>query len=168
MGSGSQKWLKIALVGSVCVNLLVVGVVAGAFLRNPDSAGTPPAPPSLRQLTQSLPDTQRDVLRQKLRSSLADARPSPRERALAGRALQQALVSDPFDREEMDRVLSEQRTRITAVLDLSQTALLDTLEDMTLAEREAYAQALRDRRANGGRDGRDRRDGPDRPPREQR
>ncbi|MBB5515545.1 putative membrane protein [Rubricella aquisinus] len=168
MGTASQKWLKIALVGSVCVNLLVVGVVAGAFLRNPDSGGTPPAPPSLRQLTQSLPDARRDDLRQVLRSRLDGQRQSPRERVLAGRALQQALLSDPFDRDAMDRVLSEQRVRINAVFDLSQSALLDTLESMTLAEREAYAQSLRERRPGAGRDGRDRREDGERPPREQR
>lgn len=173
MAFGSQRWIKVALVASLSINLLVVGVIAGAYLRNPETAGAPPSPPGMRQLTDGLPIEQKDMLRANLRNTVGTQRQSPRARAAAGRAFQAALLSEPFNRAAAEAVLTAQRDQIDKVFVASQSALLDILERMTVDERRAYAAQLSEQRQRPGRDrpqrqnGQTPRDGGDnRPPRE--
>jgi uncharacterized membrane protein len=151
------RGIKIALAVSLALNLLVVGLVAGAVLNRPG----PGDAPAIRTLglgpfALALPREARDDIRHRIEGDLEDVR---RDRAEIGQsllALRRALLAEPFDREAAARALGRSREAAAALQAQGHGALLDTLEDMTLDERVAVADRLGRtlrRLANRDRDG---------------
>lgn len=159
---GAGRGLKVALAASLAVNLLILGLVAGAILGRdgPDDV------PGLRTLglgpfALALDRDARAGVRDRL---AADATPLRGDRRALGRslvALQTALRADPFDRDLAEDALSRVRQSSEALQARGHGALLDELETLPLAERIAIADRLVRivRRGVGGGDDRGGRDG---------
>lgn len=159
----SGRGWRLALVVSLAVNLLLVGVIAGGALR----IARAPAPqgPALemRALWQALPDEARAALRAELRrerqpGAAADGGGPRRDRALAGaeagRVLVPLLRADPFDAEGFAEALeglrgsrAEQAARAQAAL-VAQIAALPAAERAAIAERMEAAPPRRLRRSD--------------------
>lgn len=141
---GSSRWMRILLVASLALNLLIVGLVAGAVLggRSDGDRGAESRAFQRQPLIGALePAMRRDVLQQLRR----DARqPGEHARALRGRfrAYLDALRSDSFDVSEVGRLLSEQRASMGGWQDAVDGILLEKLSEMTPEERFAYADRL--------------------------
>lgn len=135
-----MRLMKIALVISVALNLLVVGIVAGALFHLRDGDG-----PRLRglgpmtPLVVALEDDRRDSVREELRQR----GPSDRE-ALRGQfaAVIDAIRAEPFDSARLRQVLAEQRVAANETQQASETVLIDTIANMGVDERAAYAAKL--------------------------
>ncbi|MCU4654027.1 periplasmic heavy metal sensor [Roseibacterium sp. SDUM158016] len=156
-GPKSGRWLKIALAVSLALNLAVAGLVGGAML----GRGGPDDAPAIRTLglgpfALALSREGRDEVRGRIESDLPRLRT---ERMAVGRGLlevQRALVADPFDRAAAEAALARSRAAAMALQGYGHAALLDTLEEMSLAERSRVAERLgRAMRRIAGREGRD-------------
>ncbi len=131
--------LKWALVASLGLNLVFVGLFAAAVFRGPP----PPAAPGLWHYARALPDPYRRDLGRALRDSRQDWS-GPRD-ALRGQrlAMSDALTSEPFEPERVAAVLAEESRLLGDLSARGRELLLAEITRMTPADRAAYAEALR-------------------------
>lgn len=143
-GQGATgRGIRIALAFSLAANLLIAGLVVGAFLGRHGDEGDP----TLRALglapfVLALGRDGRDDLRNRVARDLPRLR---EERTHIGRGLRQvrrALLAEPFDRAEAAAALSRSREAATALQALGHGALLDSFEAMPAPERAVVAERL--------------------------
>lgn len=159
------RWLRVALVVSLALNLLMVGLGIGRALR-PDLLG--PAAVVLRDLsfgpfTEALGPADRAALRE----AFAERAPTLREAWHIHRGEQAALVAalraEPFAAEAVAALLEGQHRRLGAMADDARAVLVARIAAMSADERVAYADRLeaafarglrrpRPRGEDGGRD----------------
>ena len=146
-----RRWLMPLLLISLAVNLLVIGAIAGAML-SPDGPRRHGGEDqrALRGVVgepflRALPADQRRAL---VRDAVAN-----RDRVRESRASLQkrldaflaALRTEPFDAEEVARLLADQRRAAIGRQELGEELLLKRLAGMSAEERAAYAERLEDR-----------------------
>ncbi len=144
--NGPRKRLgrtKIVLIVSLAVNLLVVGIVAGALLAGSHHRDRT----ALRGLgyapfVRALPDEDRMALHEALERDADSFRDNRAELRAQFEAFLTALRSDPFEAEEVERLFAEQRDRILERQLLGQGALLERIAAMSPEGRIAYADEL--------------------------
>jgi uncharacterized membrane protein len=146
--SATSRWLKVALVLSLALNLLVAGVILGAVLRHDRDGGRMDRrAEATRDFVRSPflgalePADRRAVGRDLMRAegSIRENRADLRarfERLLA------AIRTEPFDRAAVESILAEQRAAGARRLEIAEAAVLDRLAAMTPAARAAYADRL--------------------------
>jgi len=148
------RGIKIALGLSLAVNLLILGLVAGAVLSIGGRFGGEDDP-RLRTLglgpfAIALSREDRAAVTDRIdRDALRGER-----RALGSglRQLHGALLADPFDRAAAEEALARSRAATVALQGLGHAALLDQIETMDAADRAALADRLvRALRRMGGR-----------------
>jgi len=129
---------------SLALNLLVVGLVAGAMLgggpRESDGRTDTLRTLGLGPFALALPRDERAELVQRL--DRAALRVERREIGAAMRALQVALRSDPFDRDRAEAALLRARGAAERVQAQGHAALLDQLQAMTPQQRADLAERL--------------------------
>lgn len=142
----SARWIKVALVLSLGLNLLVIGAVIGAAF----SAGRPhdrmrsemPREFGRSPLVSALAPADRRAVGLDLRGAaepLRENRAALRERF---ERLLDAIRAEPFDRAVVEQILAEQRMVGAARLEIAEAALLARLEAMSPEARDAYAERL--------------------------
>lgn len=139
----SGRGLRIALAISVAFNLAVVGLVAGAMLRD----GPGMRPPMVRELgfgpyTEALAPADRKALRQ----ALLERAPEIRQARLVMRddteALLALLRADPFDTAAFEARMAAQHARMEKQLRLGQDLLQEFIAAMPAENRRAFADRL--------------------------
>lgn len=145
-----KGWLRIALLASLAVNLLLIGLLAGGVLR----AWQAPAQPTMaeiRALWQVLPPETRRALRQEFhgqhRRGEGAGQGRAGQRAAASMALSTHLRSDPFDTAAFTAALDDARARRVDRARLAEQALARHLAALPAAERSALADAIEERLA---------------------
>ncbi|MCG6882962.1 MAG: periplasmic heavy metal sensor [Silicimonas sp.] len=146
-----RRWLMPALLVSAALNLLIVGIVAGALL-SPDGPrrrggederavrgvlGEP--------FFRALPARQRREMVREIvgnRDAFREGREALRTRF---ESFLGALRAETFDREAAAALLGQQRQAAIRRQEQGEALLLDRLEGMTRDERAAYADALEER-----------------------
>lgn len=137
-------WGRIALVASLAVNLLIAGLVVGAFLHGPpDRVGRPqPRDLGFGPFVDALPREDHRAMLQ----AMSREEGSFRERRMALRrdfeALLSALRAEPYDQAVVDQLVNSQQEEVFESLRLGRDLLLERIADMDAAERAAYARAL--------------------------
>ncbi len=140
-----MRW---ALALSLGVNLLFVGIFAGAAYRHAGGADVRGGEgPGMRNYAtpyvHALPREKRHALHRSLRQGNGQAAPLSRD---ARRALYQQMLTvlrtDPFDPIAAQNVLTAQRDAILGVQSAAQSAWLVEVTQMAANERAAYADAL--------------------------
>ena len=139
----SSKRLRIALALSLALNLAVLGVVAGAALR--DGPGMRAA--MVRDLgfgpySEALSPDDRKSLRRALFDRAPEIREARRMMREDAEALLQILRADPFDPTAFRARMEGQRDRLERQLRLGQDLLSDHVIAMSDADRRAFADRL--------------------------
>ncbi|TXI05513.1 MAG: periplasmic heavy metal sensor [Pseudorhodobacter sp.] len=139
----SSKGLRIALALSVALNLAVLGLVAGAILR--DGPGMRAA--MVRDLgfgpyTEALSPEDRKALRRALFEKAPDIRENRRKMREDTQALLALLRNDPFDADAFHARMEAQHERMEDQLRLGQDLLQDFITAMPAPERRAFADRL--------------------------
>lgn len=142
-----RRWLIPALIVSLAINLLVIGVVIGAFVSGgANYRGRVDSSPARgfigKPFLYALPQEDRRALGQEFRenpAAILETREALRERV---QGLLEVLRNDPFDAESAARILSEQRALIVDRQKYGERLLLDHLASMSAEERTAYAEKL--------------------------
>lgn len=131
------RWV---LIGSLCLNLALAGVIAGAVLKGPDRP-----PPGLWGYGRALPEPYREDLARALRDSRRDWI-GPRE-ALRGQrgALADALTANPYDPLAVAEVVTREPRIMDSLAQRGTRLLLDQINRMSPEDRASFAEALRKR-----------------------
>jgi uncharacterized membrane protein len=100
MRKAGGRWIGLALVGSLVVNVVLIGASAGSFLRNriaPTAVAAPTVAPNLLGFTSTLASERRKELWTRTEEERRNVYPSRRELREAREQTLQALVAEPFD-----------------------------------------------------------------------
>lgn len=167
---------RILLIGSLALNLFLVGLlvggwVAGVRLMGPGVFATPGAlvgiaDMDLRGVASMLPEPSRTKLRRIMRQGLGDLRPVLREAGQARTHIDEALRARPFDLDHLRVAFEGTRNADSRVRTLFHQTFLEFIETLDDQEREFLYQAIKNMRRDpqssqfGGR-----RPGPDELPR---
>lgn len=152
-GGRGRRWLPWALAGSVCLNLLLVGLAGGAFIRH----GGPPPPeaPSgfdrvtLGRMFRALPEEAREAARDRIDARRDELRALARDRDAARAEIAGAMEGEPFDPAALEKAIDAAREAERRSRDLADMLLLDLASGLTAETRHEIAEALRERRRKG-------------------
>jgi uncharacterized membrane protein len=140
-----KRRLKIVLAVSLALNLLFIGLMAGAFYRHGGKDAAPA--PSLRSYAtpyvRALPRAQRAALNKALRAE--NILPNKAQRRAFYQDVLAALRADTFDPASITAAMAAQREAVTGAQAGAQMVWLTLVSEMTAAERSAYADALEER-----------------------
>lgn len=148
-----RRRFRILLGLSLALNLLVVGIVAGAVWRSGgDRDGRwHRAPPSLQNYAEpyvrALPRAERRALHKAIRQSHPQSGRAARREAYA--AMLAALRAEPFAPDAVEGILKAQRDRVVSVQSAAQAQWMASVMAMSPAERAAYADRLEERLKRG-------------------
>ena len=137
-----RRYLKLALAISLGLNLLFIGIFAGAAFRHGGKHGAigPQLHSYAAPYMRALPRDQRRALFEQVRSEPAIADRQTRrafyQRMLAG------LRADPFEAAAVQAVLQDQARAVQGLRGASQAVWLDLVSKMSGPERQSYADAL--------------------------
>ncbi|SEO93233.1 Uncharacterized membrane protein [Salinihabitans flavidus] len=143
-GGKMRRGVRLVLIASLTLNLLVLGVVVGAYVKHWRHDG-PPAhlsrlgPPHIR----ALPGEARREIGQAIRKGYRD----PDRRAAVGdiyTRLAGVLAATPFDREAVRTVLSEHRAVLAEGRAQAEDIWLNRVAEMSAETRKAYAERVAD------------------------
>lgn len=136
-GGWSKRKLRTALLCSLAVNLLGVGLIAGAIVAGPPQGSSSEF--GLKAFARTLPTQRGDVLRQSFKAH----RPKIRELRQAARAARleatSVLVAEPYDKVKMRASLARIDEAESSLRGLVSDFFIDAAENLTLQERLALA-----------------------------
>ena len=143
----SRRGLRIALVLSLMVNVLLIGVLAGGMARYSRFAPDMMTRPDFRSLWHALPDEARRDLRTMTREHDGHSQhPSRDERQARAEAVNTQILdmlrTEAFDGAEFASLLGSERARSALRLDQAQTAFAVRVAGLTHAQRLEMAQTL--------------------------
>jgi len=142
-GTGSGRWLRLALFVSLALNLAVVGVVAGRFLGDgPPHRGPRGADEVVAPYTRALEDHQRRALAGTLRQEVGKRTGRGAELLADYRSAVTLLRAEPFDPAAMAEVLASQARHAATRQQAGQEVLTRFLSGLSPTERQAYADRL--------------------------
>lgn len=146
-----RRWIVPALVVSLGINLVVLGLVAGLAFKGPPSPPGPGGEVGLWRYGAALPEPFRHDLGRELRARRGDWA-GPRDGLRAQRAaLAAALTAEPFDPGAVASVLEAERELLVALTARGVDLLLEQIGRMSPDQRAAYAEALTRRGGPPGR-----------------
>jgi len=139
-----RKIWRIVLVTSLAVNLLMVGIVGGAVLR--DGGGPPRGfDVQLGALTSALTSADRRAIGEHLRQGDEKPGQSRQERRAAFESIVHTLEMQPFDPEALAGVFRDQQKQQSMLQERALEAFVSHITEMSSDERTALAERLRER-----------------------
>lgn len=139
----APRWMKLAMVASVSLNLLILGAVAGTLGRHAvEGRVAPRVVDTGGAYTMALSPKDRREIARAMAGQVREGRP---DRAAARAEYQKmiaVLAAEPFDRAQAQAVLSRQAAFAESRRAMAEQALLDRLEQMTPEERQGFAARL--------------------------
>ena len=145
------RGVKIALALSLALNLAVVGLAAGAFLREGHGRGMP-RDLSFGPFSEALSLEDRRALRRALMDKAPAFRESRAEAREEFAALLTSLRASPFDPAAMESALAAIEARNADRLELGRRLIAARLAEMSDADRLAFADRLEKGLRRGPRD----------------
>lgn len=143
-GRRPGRWLKLALVLSLGLNLAVVGVVLGAVLGHGAFLHGAYAPRDIgfRPMSRAMSEADRAALRRDLRAAAGEWRALNAARADEDATMLQVLRSEPFDAAQLRAMLDAQQDRTQARLAHVNEVLVARIAAMDPIARAAFAERL--------------------------
>ncbi|MGN6320072.1 periplasmic heavy metal sensor [Trinickia sp.] len=146
----TTRAIKVLCIGSVALNIFLVGAIVGGAYRwfaSHDTAkvaaAPAAAPQALRFAAQELsPERQRQFL-DALRQARREVRPLVKQARDDRHDVLQRVAAPQFDRQALDSALAATRDADRAVRERVETAVADFVATLTPAERTTFAQSLR-------------------------
>lgn len=138
-----SRLLRGVLIGSLALNLAVVGIVAGAAFSGRYGGGPPRGFNfDLGPIARALSPADRKMVRDHLRNNRELRELRSADRAADQQAMVVALRNTPFDIVDLEQALASQRNRGKALEQAATAALLDQIAAMSPVDRAAFADRL--------------------------
>jgi len=155
------RGLRWALIGSVVLNLLLLGFFIGGWLGHERH---PPRPVvgdvSLGAFTGALSPEDRDALRKAAQARGSEFRDMRRQARSDMTALIAAIDAKPWDRAQVAELLERHKARTVQRVDIGEQLILDRLDAMSAESRHSFAERLREGAARFDKRKKDREDAP--------
>lgn len=143
MNNRLRNTLIVALVLSVALNLLLIGIGIGQrFHQGPPMMRMNPMM-GLAHFTRELPEERREALADALRSFREASRPAIGEMRALQQRLQTEIRRDPIDPAALKAALIALQTHMQANQSTSAEAFVQLMQALTPAEREALDSSMR-------------------------
>lgn len=141
-----KPWLKLAFIGSLAVNLAVVGMVAGAFMRDDGirDRRTPGLGAYALPYMKALSGPDRRAVISAIRQGQPDRSADRQERRKLYTDVLDQLRADPFDVVALRGAIDAQAGKTMKIQLLAQSAWVDIVANMSAQERKSYAQSVED------------------------
>jgi uncharacterized membrane protein len=146
-----RRWLWAALIISLALNLLFIGVTAGAFLMGGRWAGPRHRvmAAAMNEVVRTMPEERRKTAKEVLKRHRAQIRSLRRQAHKARRATIAAFRSDPFDEAAFKRAASELQTAELNVRKATSALALELGQYLTVDERRHFLRTLMQKRRSG-------------------
>ncbi|EPX85440.1 periplasmic heavy metal sensor [Salipiger mucosus] len=135
-------WMRLLLLGSLAVNLAVLGVVAGFAFFGPDHPPPPRGRDFVTPYARALTEDQRHALGARMRETVQRDRSERGGFLDAYREGVDLLRQEPFDAEAFAAMLDRQSQSAERRQRTGQRVLVETLEAMPAEARAAYADRM--------------------------
>lgn len=137
-GARPSRWLKIALIASLALNVAFVAWGATRFVKY-RHMGERPGRMIEERIARHLPDDAAEAFRK----AMADTRQrEPVSFSALRHDMARALAAEPFDRARFEALLAEHRSRLDSFQQGLQAGLLAAADAMTPEQRKAYAEKM--------------------------
>lgn len=124
----SPRWMKITLAVSLCLNLLVLGAISGAFLSGgPQKHRSVVGKDPVRGIYRALPKDVRKTLRQNTRVKGA----SRKERQAWVTEFVAALREPDFDTSKLNDLFAARQDRMISIASSGQDALIKAISELS-------------------------------------
>lgn len=141
MNDTPKRRFPFLLTVSVLGNLVLLGLLAGIFLKSPQSPRHGPGGmqggPGFE-----LSQEERDVVRQLLRDSLAEGRPQIEAGREAERRFVKVLIADPYDEAAARAALDEFRAADRLARETVSNRMLDGMDELSAEQRALVAKLM--------------------------
>lgn len=147
----APRWMQVALLLSLAVNLVIVGLVAGAVwrFRPPPHLSGSVVTPNLLGYASTLPAQRRKVLWDATAEERSHVRPYRREVRAAREETIKALTAEPFDREKFKAAQARQAETENRARQAVQDLYVKIADSLTPEERHAFPSWREHRRTPG-------------------
>jgi uncharacterized membrane protein len=148
----APRWMQVGLIASLALNLVIIGVVAGAVWRfrpHPHVAGSIVIP-NLLGFASTLPAPRRKALWDATAEERRHVRPFRRAVRAAREETIKALIAEPFDPQQFKTAQSQQAETENKARQAVQDLYVKIAESLTPEERHAFPR-WRERRHVPGR-----------------
>ncbi|UYV36258.1 periplasmic heavy metal sensor [Rhodobacteraceae bacterium D3-12] len=141
-----RRSVRILLISSLAVNLLVAGLFVGAMVSNRfDDRGRPSRASQVGgPLTAALSHEDRREIGRSVRKTLRAERPSRDSVEAEFAGFIAALTAEPYDAEAVREAIDRQMQMVVRRTNLGIEALLAQLNEMSVEERAAYSERLKE------------------------
>ena len=136
------RWMRVALVASLAVNLAVAGVVAGAVWRGKDPRHANVTRDLAMVYARAVDPSDRRSLMRAMRARLDENRPSRAARRADYVTALDLVRATPFDPDALRRQLHDQSQRAQSRVVVGQDVLVRYLAALSAQDRAAYADRL--------------------------
>jgi len=139
----SWNWLKIALIISVCVNILVLSAIGTALIgkKRLDQAGIPRLG-QIESMFRALPDEKRKELRRSFREEMIENSPRGEEMRAARAGVVDALFATPYSASDLETALKVQRDLRNSQAMRAEGLWVEIYSTLTDEERAAFKDSL--------------------------
>lgn len=146
----TSRKLKIALILSLGLNLIILGVIGGAIIHGgPDGKGPRFRDVGFGPFTEALTQEDRTALRRSFVQEGGNPREMRREMREGFAEMLAALRAQPFDAERLRTVVASMQSRMQSRIDMGQSLLTDRIVAMTPQERLGFADRLEETMKRG-------------------
>jgi uncharacterized membrane protein len=158
----APRRIRMALYASLALNLLFVGAIGGALLRDgPDGPRSGPREIGFGPFSEALTPQDREAIARAFMRDGGTPRQMRREMMRSFAELGQVLRTEPLDRAALEQVFMTLKDGANARLEIGQRLLLDRIAQMTPVERDEFADRIDEIAARGPMRGRsERKPGP--------
>ena len=146
---GTPRWVKVSLAVSLALNLAIAGLVIGAIFGNhgghPSPYGTqPPEARIMRELglgpfLAAFEQEDRRKMARLMRQRIGGFRVNREVLATELNNILEAVKAVPFDPAQLEALMTQQTQRITLRADAGRSVILETIGQMSDAERATFA-----------------------------
>jgi uncharacterized membrane protein len=163
--------LAVGLVISLIANALLIGVLVGGWLGEPDRGHRGPRGGDhmvARGIEAIVPETNRGEIREAFGQAFRESRSAWRDKREARQTMVEAIAQTPFDKTELENAFERLRVADAAMTRAFQTTLVSQVSELSDSERAdlvVWLEEMQGRRAERRRERRsERRDGSRRAP----
>ncbi len=148
-GASAARWLKPALLVSVALNLLIIGVIAGFMIRHyKRSGGHSYRANTMLGFARALPAERRLALRPILDEIRRSLRPLRHQYKQTRRAVRQAVLAAPFESKVYETAVAKRLQALVELRKARNTLFVQLNEKLSAGERKDYVEWLRQRQYN--------------------
>lgn len=138
------RWAKFTLIGSLALNLLVLGLIGGAALKFHHGPGWKHGHMRgmgfARHYFRGLPRERRKEIRSIIRKRRAELKPYWMKIREARKVMATAIGQDPFDKEKLQAALTALHKAEFASREASQVIMTDIAQQLTPQERKEFLE----------------------------